>query len=1088
MSSKRTKDLVRLIDKRAAEPNSYNEVQQLIHQGADIRASVKNSSMIDCVIGEASRHQQPNPWKAQNCQQVAHILKSHASHLLATAVLSSNGGNFTDITQLHRLHASCYRGEKYGRLGLLGELLKQEQIPIRLEIVQFLVEKDGEAKLGLTMIDDQERTCLSLANNNSKCSDDIKQFLQTTFDTVLNQIPLTHPQINADEIAEWIHRGANPEVTDQYGNTVLLNAVIKNNHQLVDKLVGVGCNTGHVNKDNLTALQIAENAIPRNAQLEAILKSQNINIQLKQLIETKKSLLTFDEVNSLLEKGANINTPIANKSTFLHLLIANQGTPEMVTAFVDTFHANISIMDIQGYRPIETCILLDQSPYTVLQTYLQLSKVSTDTYFNTKLNKSIIQFAKDQNRPEAVTIIQNALNLRFWNLIARANTKQEHNQSLIPELNQLISYGAEINHYHSDKEYNQWTVLHLACKTTTQLFVQYLIEELKATYTLTNGNGDYPVSISAEYGHLSIVQYLRALPDVSLNVANKEKETPLHLATKNHHLLIVRYLVQWGADHQAENLSNQVPLDIARTSTSKNKKDEGTHKTLIHFLEQLICPVKEGLDQEINEVTKPDYNLDTCELVKPIIIEPIQVTSVGVEEELGIKSVGFLQGTPNENLMTAAKEGYIDMAKTAIGAGANICHRKNNRNAYEIAKQGISDYHNQAIVNKSKRQEYASYEQRTLCCQQITEILRQTAYERLTKGVTDSIAYRVLAFHQAGAPLPGDLLNYTCTKSDNVQIVDYLINQNTDIFQAMFEYSTEDSPYRIAKKHQFNQVAAYLKYRLSVECTKAIQANDTAYVRKLVRAGASVDMADTYNLQVALKHQNADLVQILCENGAKTPMEWLQSKTIVLPDNVANTLDPDIVFRINRALINRRLRFAAASGDLETLIRCLHLKADINSENCYGSTALLCAIQHGNYFPIVHALVSRGATILHSNENENMSLSVLAKKRSYTQIATYLSQELNTQFLMTIINNDIKSAKKFEQLGADFNYHDEQKRTALHYAVQYNGIELVSWLCLCGSTPTVSDNNGSYPMTEAAEKGSLDLFSLYSIIFFFFRM
>jgi ankyrin repeat protein len=339
------------------------------------------------------------------------------------------------------------------------------------------------------------------------------------------------------------------------------------------------------------------------------------------------------------------------------------------------------------------------------------------------------------------------------------------------------------------------------------------------------------------------------------------------------------------------------------------------------------------------------------------------------------------------------------------------------------------------------------------------------------QGIEESIPYRVVAFHQAGSPLPGDLLNYSCTKTDNVQIVDYLINQSPDIFQAMFDYSTNESPYRIAKKNKFHNVASYLKYRLSVECTKAIQAKQTEYVRKLVRAGASVDMHDTNNLQVALELGDAELIQILCENGVKMPIEWIQSKVILLPKNIAQTMDSDIVFRINRSLINRRLRLSAASGDLSTLIQCQHLGADINSENCHGSTALSCSIQHGNYFPIVHALVSRGATILQSDENESMSLITLAGKRHYTQITNYLSQEINTQFLMTILNNDIQSAEKLGKLGADFNYHDEQNRTALHYAVQYHGIELVSWLCLRGSSPAVADINGNYPITEATEKG-----------------
>jgi ankyrin repeat protein len=213
------------------------------------------------------------------------------------------------------------------------------------------------------------------------------------------------------------------------------------------------------------------------------------------------------------------------------------------------------------------------------------------------------------------------------------------------------------------------------------------------------------------------------------------------------------------------------------------------------------------------------------------------------------------------------------------------------------------------------------------------------------------------------------------------------------------------------------------------------------------------------------------LIEILCDNGAKMPIEWFQLKTIILPEDFVQTMDFDIVFRINRSLIDRRLRLAAANGDLSTLFHCQYLGTDINSKNCHGSTALLCSIQHGNYFSIVHSLVSRGGTILHSNENENMSLIALAKKYNYTQITNYLSQKVNTQFLTAILNNDIKSADIFGKLRADFNCFDEQRRTALHYAVEYHGIELVSWLCDRGSIPNQDDINGNYPITEATEKG-----------------
>ncbi|CAF1023290.1 unnamed protein product [Rotaria sp. Silwood1] len=81
--------------------------------------------------------------------------------------------------------------------------------------------------------------------------------------------------------------------------------------------------------------------------------------------------------------------------------------------------------------------------------------------------------------------------------------------------------------------------------------------------------------------------------------------------------------------------------------------------------------------------------------------------------------------------------------------------------------------------------------------------------------------------------------------------------------------------------------------------------------------------------------------------------------------------------------------------------------------------------------------------------------------------------------MSAILNNDRESAEKFAQLGADFNYQDEQKHTALHYAVQYHDVNLVTWLCECGSTPTICDINGDYPIIQATEKGD------YAIVKFF---
>lgn len=1068
--SKATKALIKIVEKFAGEPNSCEHAQQFIREGADIKALTSNGPMIHAVIAEEKRQRQPVPWKAHNCLRLIKVLEKAASDRLSAEVFLENGGDLQQMRLLVDLKASCYQSETYGPLGLLGSMLNQDKVLIRIDVLKFLIESDSNAKAALTAINDQGQTCLSLAKTNPKCPKDVIGYIQQQLDEMVNQIPFTQPQINPNQVVTWTHSDVNIEATDKSGNTVLSNAIIANNLELVRALVTAGSNTAHKNRDGLTPLQIAKKAVTKNPKLIAFLEEHSMNIELKKLIETKKSALTTEEVQTVLENGANINAPMANSDLPLQILILNQGTTDMVKAFINDFNADLSATNNKGYRPLETCVLLDKEPYHYLQTMLSLPKMTADKFNNPTLNKTLLQFAIDQKLSRAVRLIQDELNLRLWNCIARANTNEDNNKTIIDTANQLIVGGAQINCPHTDEEYDKWTVLHLATKTTTVTMVQYMIKHLQASYTMQSGNGDYPISIAAEFGHLTMVEYLHGLSKSNLNVFNNEMQTPLHLATKNNHLLVVRYLVKWGANDQAQNQSKQTPLSIAHENVPKNKEEEINNKKIVQLLSQLVCPPVEDTSGAPATQNKPTYDLDTCVLARPMVLKPISINIDDADAAIGRKGKGLFLGSPNANLYEAAKNGDIASAQKAIGEGADIRYRKGNYTSLEAALISQKEYIMKTTIgnpiDRSISQKMAA------SCQQIIQMIQQIAYTKIVEAIQQSNAGLVVAYHGAGAPITSDLIYKACNASDNVEIVDYLINQSVEVHSAIMNDVSSNSAYHIAKTKKFNNVAMYLKYRLSLECTKAIKENNLALVIALVKAGASVDLDSTNNLNEAIKHKNSELIQFLCQKGAKISSEWLSAKTIVLDLAISQQLKPEITLVINRCLIERRLRFAAANGDLNEVIQCQHLGVNINSMNCHGSTALLCAIQHGNHFQIVHALVSRGASILHSNENVYKSLIDLANEKNYKQISSYLSQELNTQFLSAVLNNDRQSAEKFAQLGVDFNYRDEQLRTPLHYAVQYHGIDLVSWLCECGSAPTICDVNGDYPIIQAVEKGS----------------
>ncbi|CAF3078980.1 unnamed protein product [Rotaria socialis] len=1075
--SKTTTRLIKIIKKHASEEKSYFEAQKLIAQGADVRTPFSNDySMIQYVTEEEARLRQTTPFKAENCRRIIKLLKNRASELLSELVLSNNG-KLDEMRFLVKLKASCYQQQVYGPLGLLGKLLNQSENHVRLDVVRFLVETDEEAKFALTKEDDLHQTCLSLSLNNPKSSAQITNYIQEQLNLLFNKIASTHSEMDVNELSQWICRGADPKTVDEDQNTVLLNAVRANNVDLVRVLIANGCNAMHKNKDDKTSIDIAKNEPLRNAQLLAILSEQVINNKLKQLIAAKKSSLKKEEVLQCLEEGANINGRFDNNDSFLHYLITHGGTQEMIAAFVNEFNADILATNNAGLRPIELCILHDKNPHNVLGTFLKLPRVSTDAFFNNVSQKSIYQYAIEQGLKDSADTIKAELNARLWACVTSANTDDKRNQSVLSEAKKLINYGAQINDRHDiDGEYKKWSAFHVACKTTTKSFVEYLVRDLKADCTLSNSDKDHPISIAAEYGQLEIVQFLRECRGVQINVVNKKRDTPLHLAAKNHHYRIVRYLILWGADEEARNSSKETPLVSAQMSETNTEQDKIEKDKIVNFLRSLAFSKDHNTRDEVIQPTKLTIDLDTCELLSHSDVHEIQPHARDDEAKSSKKVLKILNLGSNRKLHVAAKNGNVSMAREAMKDGADICYRHKQRSPYEVAQDAAAVYACKAQLNSTNNNDRRKLCAMALGCQQISDDILQHAQTQLDESIKQSNFALFVTYCEAGIPITPDLLYLACTSSDNVEIVDYLVKKDRTIYEAMYNYTTLDSPYHLAKKKKFNKVATYIKYHLTIDCTEAIKKNDVELVKQLIRAGSSVDLTNTNNIGEALRHRNDTLIQIICENGVKLPFEWLQLDSIVLSPAIEKHIGSDIAFTINRNLINRRLRLAAATGDFHLLIKCQHLGADIDSKTCDGSTALLCAVQNGNYFRIVHSLVSRGATMLHSNENQSMSLIELCNKKNFRVIEKYLKEQLNVQFAAAILDDDRHNATAFAAFGADFNYKDEQKHAPLYYAIQYHGIDLVSWLCERGSNPTSVDDNGDYPITLAAEKGKISRF------------
>lgn len=68
-----------------------------------------------------------------------------------------------------------------------------------------------------------------------------------------------------------------------------------------------------------------------------------------------------------------------------------------------------------------------------------------------------------------------------------------------------------------------------------------------ANVNVQNANGQTPLHIAAQHGHIGIVRLLLASKFIDVNIQDHRGATPLHLASENGHAMVVTLLVEHNA-------------------------------------------------------------------------------------------------------------------------------------------------------------------------------------------------------------------------------------------------------------------------------------------------------------------------------------------------------------------------------------------------------------------------------------------------------------------------------------------------------------------------------------------------------------
>ena len=1079
-----------VISKKLAKYDSPRMVRVCLDGGASIKQQQNGKYMIEEVREQEKRNRQAGRRsEADNCEKVAQMLEARASSLLAEAV---SQGRLSDVQLIsQKLRGDLHQSSAFGVLGLLSVALKSTSC--NLQLVQYLVENhpSNRAAVGLAVTSSNPPTPL----HNLTTDPATKQYLNGVLNQILLELPTTVPAgqgnegASANRLVEHVEllitNGANPNITDEHGNNVLCATVLSGHVPMARRLLHLGVDSTYVNPSTgLSVLQLAESQSQRDPVLIAMLKGHSFNLQFQHKIKSmqEQKECDFDEWHSelqqLLTTGADIHCLNSNQETPLHLLVESlvkldqEDDLRFVKMFIADFHADPEKMNIQGLRPVEVAILHDRN-LRVLRELLDASNS-----FNSKLNTSVLAFARNapqsDHKDATIHLIQLFLNQKLWEVCSKSNRRGKNHQQLNKDVAQLIQLGANINDRTGDDEHEGYTPLCLVAQQGDAYLVQQFISVHSAAPTIaaqgeTSFNNS-PLHLAAEAGQLASVHYLRSL-QINMNVLNANGETALHLAARNGHVRVVKFLALWGCNTAVKSVEGLTALEVAQAASSSSPsagKKEAQHALVIAFLERCetlpVCSEKAVVLMQAN----PEL-VDVC---TPIVLQApgaLQPSGPSDEDPLGEKSRGMIKGKPNDNLKAAAKKGNLQDAKQAVSEGADVRHLFDGKCAWSLALAARDDARrsrDRAVKWEEKRE----YGYKADACDQVADYLVEVATTKLREAIEQGVEPRVPAYHSVGARLDG-LVGLSAKSNPSAGIMHYLVSNEESNFRKLYTgFDVPNSPYVVAKSKKFDDVAHYIQAQLSHELSRAVASNSLSHARECAEAGGLADVVGADNVGTAVQHGNVDLVRFLLDRGARIPSGRFPTVESIDHDQ---TIGQEMKRLLRQRLLDRQLRVACSLGDFAKAQQAHEQGADISATNWLGGTALSLSLQFTHQPALCHYLVSRGCTMLHSQDGvaSVVPLSRSAGHPSNNLLEGFLKQSLNVALFNSIMEGDLTTSGALCALGAELNAVDEAWNTLVHTAVAFQGLDAVKWLIERGAPLNVPNAAGEYAITAATLKG-----------------
>lgn len=434
------------------------------------------------------------------------------------------------------------------------------------EVVKLLVSELG-ADTNITF--DSLTLLHSAAKNNHV---ELVKFLLSVPGTDLNArtsigcTPLFIAVISGNiEIVELLGRfGADTTVKILNGYVPLHEAVSQGNIDIVRLLVSeLGADINAKGKDGATPLMVASCF----SQIEIIKLLVSLGADMKVKSDDGSTLLHVAaqqghvELVKYLVAELGADTRAKNNIDYTPLFFAAyMGHVEVVKLLGSEFRAEVNVKDGKGYTPLH-----EAAGKGYIEMVKLLVKLGAEVNTQADDGGTPLLMAAQSGQTEMVKLLvgEYCANMDIksnegWTPLLLA-AKMGHT-GLVKYL--VSEFGVDTN---NDRNIYGCTSVYLAALMGHAEVVKLLAEDYKADVNIQNSNGYSPLYIAVERGHMEVVKLLVSELGADINAKiYSDYATPLHNAAYNGYDEMAKFLVRNGADKNAQLITGQKPIDVAR--------------------------------------------------------------------------------------------------------------------------------------------------------------------------------------------------------------------------------------------------------------------------------------------------------------------------------------------------------------------------------------------------------------------------------------------------------------------------------------------------------------------------------------------